>query len=98
MYEEDAEKHAEDFLKRHYPKALLQPMAIPVEEIVQSMGMKLFYALDELTDEKLRACKMVANGESQREVAEELGISRRTLRDRKDSAMKELGDKLKDYK
>ena len=32
------------------------------------------------------------------EVAEELGISRRTLRDRKDSAMKELGDKLKDYK
>ena len=44
MYEEDAEKHAEDFLKRHYPKALLQPMAIPVEEIVQSMGMKLFYA------------------------------------------------------
>lgn len=55
-------------------------------------------ALDELTDEKLRACKMVANGESQREVAEELGISRRTLRDRKDSAIKELGDKLKDYK
>ena len=31
MYEEDVEKHAEDFLKRHYPKALLQPMAIPVE-------------------------------------------------------------------
>ena len=51
-----------------------------------------------LTDEKLRACKMVANGESQREVAEELGISRRTLRNRKDSAMKELGDKLKDYR
>ncbi|MEE1249129.1 MAG: helix-turn-helix transcriptional regulator [Lachnospiraceae bacterium] len=44
MYEEDVEKHAEDFLKRHYPKALLQPMAIPVEEIVQAMGMKLFYA------------------------------------------------------
>ena len=55
-------------------------------------------ALDELTDEKLRACKMVANGESQREVAEKLGISRRTLRDRKDSAMKELSEKLKDYK
>lgn len=44
MYEEDVEKHAEDFLKRHYPKALLQPMAIPVEEIVQSMGMKMYYA------------------------------------------------------
>ncbi len=55
-------------------------------------------ALDELTDEKLRTCKMVANKESQREVAEELGISRRTLRDRKDRAMKELGEKLKEYK
>ena len=55
-------------------------------------------ALDELTEEKLRVCKMVANGESQRKVAEELGISRRTLRDRKDSTMRELGNKLKDYK
>ena len=55
-------------------------------------------ALDELTEEKLRACKMVANKESQREVAEELGISRRTLRNRKDRAMKELGEKLKEYK
>lgn len=55
-------------------------------------------ALDELTEEKLRACQMVANGESQRTIAEKLGISRRTLRDRKDSAIKELGDKLKDYK
>lgn len=44
MYEEDVEKHAEAFLKKHYPMALLQPMAIPVEEIVQSMGMKMYYA------------------------------------------------------
>lgn len=55
-------------------------------------------ALDELTEEKLRACQMVANGESQRTFAEKLGISRRTLRDRKDSAMSELGKKMKDYK
>lgn len=55
-------------------------------------------ALDELTEEKLRACQMVANGESQRTVAEKLGISRRTLRDRKDSAMSELSKKMKDYK
>ena len=70
------------------------------EEIIayKTMINALTNALDELTDEKLRACKMVANGESQRKVAEELGISRRTLRDRKDSAIKELGDKLKDYK
>lgn len=44
MYEEDVEKHAEDFLRRHCQKALLQPMALPVEEIVKSMGMQLYYA------------------------------------------------------
>ncbi|MDD2978827.1 MAG: helix-turn-helix transcriptional regulator [Hespellia sp.] len=44
MYEEDVERHAEDFLRRHYPKALMQPMALPVEEIVSSMGMKLYFA------------------------------------------------------
>lgn len=44
MYEEDVERHAEDFLKRNYPKALFQPMALPVEEIAQKMGMKIYYA------------------------------------------------------
>lgn len=55
-------------------------------------------ALDELTEEKLRACTMLANGGTQREVAEKLGISRRTLRDRNESALKELGEKMKDFK
>lgn len=44
LYEEDVEKKAEDFLRKHYPKALLQPMAIPVEKVAQEMGMKLYYA------------------------------------------------------
>ena len=44
LYEEDIEKNAEDFLKRNYPKALLQPMPLPVLEIAQSMGMKVYYA------------------------------------------------------
>lgn len=44
MYEEDVEKHAEDFLRRHYPKALLQPMAIPVEEVVTEMRMQMYFA------------------------------------------------------
>ena len=44
MYEEDVEKHAEEFLKKHCPKALLQPMCIPVNEIVENMGMKMYYA------------------------------------------------------
>lgn len=55
-------------------------------------------ALDELTEEKLRVCQMVANNESQRSVAEELGIPRRTLRDRKDSAISEISRKMKHYK
>lgn len=44
LYENDIEKNAEDFLKRNYPKALLQPMALPVLEIAQSMGMKVYSA------------------------------------------------------
>lgn len=44
MYEDDVEKHAEDFLRRHCKKALLQPMPLPVEEIVAEMGMKMYYA------------------------------------------------------
>ena len=55
-------------------------------------------ALDELSEKKLRACRMVANKESQRKVAEELGISRRTLRDRKDDAMSELSRKMNNYR
>lgn len=54
----------------------------------------LHKALNELTDEKIRLVKMVANKESQQSVADELGISRRTLRDRKDDVMSELADKL----
>lgn len=44
MYEEDVEKHAEDFLRKHCRKALLQPMQIPVEEIVAKLQMTLYYA------------------------------------------------------
>lgn len=55
-------------------------------------------ALDELTEEKLCICQMLATGESQRSVAEKLGISRRTLRGRKDATMKELERKLKNYR
>lgn len=44
MYEEDVDKHAEDFLKRHCPKALLQPMSIPIEEVVKEMQMQVYFA------------------------------------------------------
>lgn len=44
MYEEDVDRHAEDFLRRNFEKALLQPMPLPVEEIAKSMGMEIYYA------------------------------------------------------
>lgn len=44
MYEENVEKYAEAFLQKHCPQALLEPMAIPVFDIIQQMGMKMFYA------------------------------------------------------
>lgn len=44
MYEEDVDKHAEDFLRRNYGKALLQPMRVDPFEVVEAMGMKMYYA------------------------------------------------------
>ena len=38
MYEENVEDEAEAFLKKHYPKALLQPMAVPAVEVAHGMG------------------------------------------------------------
>ena len=52
MYEEDVEKHAEAFLKAHYSKALLQPMALPVEEVATGMGMSIYFAPMDETDRK----------------------------------------------
>lgn len=44
LYEEDIESEAEDFLKRIYPKALFEPMSLPVDHIAKSMGMEVYYA------------------------------------------------------
>lgn len=44
LYEDSVEKSAENFLKKYYPKALLQPMAIPVHEVAERMGMLVYYA------------------------------------------------------
>lgn len=54
--------------------------------------------LTDLAEEELRICKMVANKEPQHKVAEELGIPRTTLRDRKNKLIKKLGNILKYYK
>lgn len=38
---DDLEKVATDFLKRNYPKALLQPMAIDPKELAENMGLEV---------------------------------------------------------
>lgn len=46
----------------------------------------------------MRLVKMVANKESQQSVVDEIGISRRTLRGRKDDVMSELAKKLDNHR
>ena len=55
-------------------------------------------ALDELTEEELRYCKMVADKESEYEVSKERGIHPTILSTRKNAALEELGKKMKDYR
>lgn len=44
IYSRDLDKHAEDFLKRYYPKALQEPLKLPVEEVVKNMDLAMYYA------------------------------------------------------
>lgn len=44
VYSKDLDKHAEDFLKRYYPKALVEPLKLPVDEVVKNMGLTMCYA------------------------------------------------------
>ena len=71
----------------------------PEEIIAYKVMMEALYnALNELSEEKLRVSKMVANKETQSKVAEELGIPRRTLGDHKNDTLSELGKTMNDYK
>lgn len=44
LYEDRMDEYAEDFLRRNYPKALLQYMAIDPLEVVDAMKLKMYYA------------------------------------------------------
>ena len=44
LYEEDVDKYAEDFLRRNYNKALLQPIPIDPYEVVKAMNLKMYWA------------------------------------------------------
>ena len=44
IYAKDLDKHAERFLEKYCPRALEEPMPLPIEEIVDSMGLTLYHA------------------------------------------------------
>ena len=52
----------------------------------------------ELTEEKKRICDTIKDSKTQRAAAEELGMARRTYRDKKDETLEGLANKMKDYR
>lgn len=44
VYAKDLDLHAEKFLKKYCPRALDEPMALPIKEIIDAMGLKVFLA------------------------------------------------------
>ena len=101
---DERDRNAQIKLETSY-EALLETGHDPVDEndIEELVAYKivvdaLHKALNELTDEKIRLVKMVANKEAQTSVADELGISSRTLRGRKDDVMSDLAKKIDNYR
>ena len=71
----------------------------PLEIIVREITYEALHdVLDLMTEEQRRICRMIVNNDPQRKVADELGIPRRTLRDRKDKVISELSKKMRHYK
>lgn len=44
IYAKDLDKHAERFLKKYCPRALEEPMPLPIKEIVEKMGLTVYHA------------------------------------------------------
>ncbi len=44
IYAKDLDKHAERFLKKYCPRALEEPMPLPIKEIVENMGLTVYHA------------------------------------------------------
>lgn len=44
IYVKDLDKHAEKFLERYCPRALKEPMPLPIKEIVEQMGLIVYHA------------------------------------------------------
>lgn len=44
IYAKDLDKHAEKFLERYCPRALKEPMPLPIKEIIEQMGLTVYHA------------------------------------------------------
>ena len=44
VYSEDLDTHAEEFLKKYCPKALESPMPLPIQEVLEALGLTVYYA------------------------------------------------------
>lgn len=44
VYAKDLDKHAEKFLEKYCPQALETPMPLPIKDIINNMGLTVFYA------------------------------------------------------
>ena len=44
IYAKDLDKHAERFLEKYCPRALEEPMPLPIKEIVEKMGLTVYHA------------------------------------------------------
>lgn len=44
IYAKDLDKHAAKFLEKYCPRALKEPMPIPIKEIVEQMGLTVYHA------------------------------------------------------
>lgn len=44
IYTKDLDKHAERFLEKYCPRALEEPMPLPIKEIVENMGLTVYHA------------------------------------------------------
>lgn len=44
IYAKDLDKHAERFLEKYCPRALEEPMSLPIKEIVENMGLTVYHA------------------------------------------------------
>ncbi len=44
IYAKDLDKQAEKFLEKYCPRALEEPMPLPIKEIVENMGLTVYHA------------------------------------------------------